>query len=428
MVHQSSSFGEELRRRRLAAGLTLSGLAQQVHYSKGQLSKVERGLKGPSLDLVRLCDAALAAAGRLTALAPRATSEAQVVISSSGGEGDWRMWLPPRDQSRGRPVSRRHMMAVGAAAIPIVGVSGAAVSAGSADMSSLSSFRSLFDHYRQLGQNIDARLLLPALIAQVGILSELSRNADLRTRRGLLILASRYAEYIGWLTQETGNERAALSWTQEAAELATAGGDGSLAAYAMVRHALVTLYRGDAAQTIELAGQAESAALPPRIRGLAAQREAQGYALTGDYDACMRSLDRARVLLARSAPDQAPVIGSANLADPAEMVRGWCLYDLGRPLAAAEVIGSQLACVPQQARRTHVRYGVRHALAYAAAGEVDRACQLMTDLLDTAVMLGSATVAADLFKVARTLARHPRNAAVRDLAPRLGTALRRAVP
>jgi transcriptional regulator with XRE-family HTH domain len=59
VVHQSIGFGEDLRRRRLEAGLTLTCLARLVHYSKGQLSKVERGIKMPSRDLARLCDVAL---------------------------------------------------------------------------------------------------------------------------------------------------------------------------------------------------------------------------------------------------------------------------------------------------------------------------------------------------------------------------------
>lgn len=421
------AFGEELRRRRLTAGLALSDLARQVHYSKGQLSKVERGVKSPSLELVRLCDAALEAGGELSVLAPRSTPGGQAAGLDRGEQEERLTWPLPRGYGGDWSVSRRQMMAAGVA-VPAIGIRRVAVPAGFAHVSALCSLRSLFDHYRQLGQDIEAGLMLATLVAQVGVLRELSRNADLRTRRGLLVLGSRYAEYIGWLSQETGDDRSALSWTRHAAELATAGGDDSMAAYGLVRHALITLYRGDAGQTIGLARQAQGSSLPPRIRGLAAQREAQGHALAGDYDACMRSLDRASILLASGVPDpETPIIGSANLADSAEIVRGWCLYDLGQPRAAAEAIGSQLPRVPPRARRTRLRFGVRQALAYAAAGEVDHACQITAGLLDSAVTLGSATVAVDLVKVARILARHPRNAAVRDLAPRLGAAVHSAV-
>ena len=289
--------------------------------------------------------------------------------------------------------------------------------------------RSLFDQYRQIGQVTAPGFLLPVLIAQTHALQGLSMSAAPQMRQGLLILGSRYAEYVGWLAQETGNEQAALWWTRRAVDLATEGGDHHFAMYGLVRHALVTLYRDDAEQTIALAKRAQTSKTSMRIRGLAAQREAQGHALVGDYGACMRSLDHAQGLLARHEADSdMPILGTTNLADPAEMVRGWCLYDLGRPRLAAEVIDRQMSQVPQQALRTRVRYGVRRALAYAAAGDVDHACHLTDGLLDSAITLSSATVATDLSRLAWTLSRHPRNASVRNVAPKLGTALRAAIP
>ncbi|MFE7935640.1 helix-turn-helix domain-containing protein, partial [Streptomyces sp. NPDC057456] len=75
MPQPSTEFGEELRKRRLEAGLSLTALSGAVHYSKAQLSKVERGIKAPSRDLVRLCDAALGADGALTALATQAAAD-----------------------------------------------------------------------------------------------------------------------------------------------------------------------------------------------------------------------------------------------------------------------------------------------------------------------------------------------------------------
>ncbi|MGQ4436279.1 MULTISPECIES: ATP-binding protein [unclassified Streptomyces] len=50
-----AEFGPRLRLRRTAAGLSLAQLAERVHYSKGHLSRVERGLSSPSPDLERLC-------------------------------------------------------------------------------------------------------------------------------------------------------------------------------------------------------------------------------------------------------------------------------------------------------------------------------------------------------------------------------------
>lgn len=429
MIQQPSRFGEELRRRRLAAGLTLTCLARRVHYSKGQLSKVERGLKMPSREMVRLCDAALDAGGALVALAwEKPPGPGAAAATDRDADEMWLMQLCEGGQSWFQPMSRRYLMAAGAASIPGMSIGRPGNSASFEDMTLLGIFRSLFDQYRQLGQAAAPGLLLPVLIAQTHGLQELSNNAAPRMRQGMLILASRYAEYVGWLVQETGNEQAALWWTRRAVDLAAAGGDHHLAMYGLVRQALVALYRDDAQQTIALTQRAQSSKMPVRIRGLAAQREAQGHALAGDYGACMRSLDHARTLLARHQPDSdAPILGTTNLADPAEMVRGWCLYDLGRPRLAAEVIDRQMTLVPQRALATRVRYGVRRALAYAAAGEVDHACQLTGELLDGAITLGSATVATDLGKLSRTLSRHPRNESVRNVVPRLDTTLRATI-
>jgi tetratricopeptide (TPR) repeat protein len=162
---------------------------------------------------------------------------------------------------------------------------------------------------------------------------------------------------------------------------------------------------------------------------LAAAREAQGHAIAADYDSTMRSLDRASALLSTTTLDAGqPVIGTANLVDPAEMIRGWCLYDLGRPRDAARTIDRQLATIPEGATRAQARYGVRRALAYAAAGDIDHACRLTSGLLDDLMRVRSATITTDLRALARTLGRHQKNPAVRDLSPRLGTALRAATP
>ncbi|MEU5764510.1 helix-turn-helix transcriptional regulator [Streptomyces asoensis] len=423
MPQPSSEFGEELRRRRLGAGLSLTALASAVHYSKAQLSKVERGIKAPSRDLARLCDAALNADGALISLV--ASTAGDVPKESAPHEIDeeeWVMRLSPDGSGGFQPVGRRQVVGAGAASLMTWRTGGQAPMSQTGGVGSgmLDASRSLFTHYRRLGQTAEPGILLPGLIAQTHTLRELSAHVDARTRRELLALGSRYAEYVGWLVQETGNEQAALWWTQRAVDLAAAGGDRALAGYALVRRALVTLYQDDAEQTVALARRAQSDTLPARIRGLAAQREAQGHALAGDSDACMRALDRARTLLARQEIDHdAPVIGSMHLPDSVGMVTGWCLFDLGQAGRAAEELDRQLALVSPDAVRTQVRYGVRRALAYASHGEIDHACDLVTPLLGGVTAVRSATVTIDLRRLSRVLARHSTHTAVRRLEPRL---------
>jgi tetratricopeptide (TPR) repeat protein len=420
-----SVFGPELRRRREEAGKTLGQLAESVHYSKGYLSKVENGRKSPTPDLARFCDAALGARGALIALAPQEKPttptlpdagerhEDEVCSVSMGKDGS--AWLHLLD--------RRQVVAMGASSALSRPLGGAA-SAAAEGTSPIEVHKQLFDTYRQLGQRSAPDILLPQLaVATYSTQREAVRSAP-RARRELLVLAARYAEYTGWMAQESGDDRLALWWTNRAVEYAQAGEDHGLAVYALVRRALVSLLRGGAAEAVELTGRALASDAPPRVRGLAAQQQAQAHAGAGDHTASMRSLDLARDLLERAAEDPGePVLGTSHLTDVVSMYTGWCLLDLGLPARASEVLDRETARLPEHALRARTRHGVRRALAHAAAGEVDHACALARELLGSAALIHSATIGADLRRLARILRRHPRNASVRAIGPDLAATI-----
>ncbi|MFG3424899.1 helix-turn-helix domain-containing protein [Streptomyces californicus] len=407
-------FGPELRRLRLEAGLSLKALSTALAYDKGHLSKVERGGRSPSPDLARRCDAFLGADGELQRL----------VIGpepAPAADADTAGIRPSRDPGA---VGRRAVLAVGTGTLIDLSLS-PSDRAPSADDPLLTSFRTQFDQLRMLGQSTSPAALLPLLATQTRTVTGLAAGATATTRSAAFLLASRFAEFTGWMAQEAGDSGAALQWTGEAADLARAGGDPHLGSYGLVRRALVTLYDGDAASTITLARLAQSGGLPPRIRGLAAQREAQGHALVGDERACLRGLDRARTLLTGdSAHDEAgPTIGTTHVSDPAAMTTGWCLYDLGRPKAAAELLDRECGRLPSHALRTRTRYGFRRSLAHAASGEVEHACTIAGELLGMMPAVPSATVNSDVRRLARELSRFRSSRAVRDLQPALAQVL-----
>ena len=63
-------FGAELRRWRLARGLTQRGLAGLIWHSQELVAKVEKAERWPSWYLARHCDAALRTGGLLAGLWP----------------------------------------------------------------------------------------------------------------------------------------------------------------------------------------------------------------------------------------------------------------------------------------------------------------------------------------------------------------------
>jgi transcriptional regulator with XRE-family HTH domain len=418
-------FGAELRRMRMAAGMSLHDLSVEVHYSRGHLSKVENNVAVPSPALVRLADAAVHASGQLVGFLEKRMGPEQ----PPAGTGD-ETWTVVMDPESGTWFSTARQGQHIIQAIDAGGEFGAVpvseVSPAQAELV-LRTFRATFDETRAVGRLTDPRFLLPTLWTATHTLRQLAAAARPPVRLGALALAGRYAELAGWLAQEAGDDRAALWWTDLAVRLAEAAGDDVLGAYAHVRRALVALYRGDVAGTVEHARQAQArAGVSTTVQGIAALREAQGLALGGDDIECRRAIDRGAECLAQAEDgDPAlPALGSTSLADPVAVTTGWCLYDLGRPAQAADVLGREVARIPAGSRRAHVRFAARQALAAAAASEVDRACELTSGLLAGARDLGSATIRQDLRQLARMFRRWPAHREVRSIQPGLDQLLR----
>ncbi len=426
MTEQQHGFGPELRRRRMEAGHSLGDLARLLHYSKGYLSKIETGEKPPSADVARRCDTALHANGELAALLPTRRRASEQAAALDYGDEVWVMTLDADGTSRFAPINRRDVLMTGMVSLLGLAVTTPRASAAATQEATVSAFRGLFDQYRRMGQVISPGVVLPPLVAQTNMVRFCAVEATGTARPRLFQLTARYAEYTGWMAQESGNDHAAEWWTGLAARMADRGGDGTMAAYAHVRRGLIALYRDDAQQTVALARLAQlQPGVPARVRGLAAQREAQGHALAGDQSACLRSLDRAADLLGRPAERvDEPVLGTSNVADPVAVVTGWCLYDLGDVRQSAEVLSRELRGIQLEARRTQARYGARLALALLGAGELDEACEQARRVLEHAEFVDSATIRVDLRRLALDLVRWRSHRPVRELAPRLTAALR----
>lgn len=422
--------GSELRRYRLAAGLSLAELARRVHYSKGYLSRIENGHLAAGIDVVRRYDAAVDADGRLAAMVERSGDSGLPDLAASD-EQAWVVSMTADGTGWAMPLNRRDALFAGVSSWVGLQLEPRRVRHQAALKSALDGFRALFDQVRRLGQVTGPSLVLPMVIAQTQAVRGLAASTTGSAEHvALLQLAARYAEFVGWMAQEAGDDRVALGWTQTAVEIADTAGDQDLRAHAWVRQALITLYREDAAQTVELAQRAQvDRRVSPRIRGLAALREAQGHALGGDYEACRRALDRGEELLdgatsAGAGSVGAPVLGPTSVSDMCAVVTGWCLHDLGRPGPASDVLAREFLRMPETSRRARARYGTRLALAYLGAGEVDQACSLLDQLLAEVEVVDSATIRLDLGRFARSLRQWRSHAHADDLQARLSALLR----
>ena len=396
------AFGVELRRLRMAAGLSVSELARLIQFSKGYVSKVETGQKSPSPHFVRTVDAALGGSGRLITLGEdRATLNVDTL-----GQGEPHLYggeEPP------------------GATVPVM--------VGSVDEPearySLAAFRMILEQLRDLGQTLEPSAVVQMLKPHVLALRGLAAQSDGVMAEEALGLAAHFADFTGWMTQETGDDFGALRWIDVAASLAQTVGDRDMIANCYTRRAAIALYQQDAYGTISFAKQAQLIECGPRVMGLAVLREAQGHALAGDYDSFMACLGRATALKVTSVEegDTEPPIGPARITDPVALAQGWSLFDLGRSVEAIEVLEPLLASTPKQRSRAWARVACRLALALASVREVDRACDLAEKILVLSPIVQSATIRSDLRQLSRMLNRWGSNPRVRAIMPRLSAAL-----
>jgi hypothetical protein len=425
-MRSRSEFGPELRRRRQLAQLSLTQLADRIHYSKGHLSKIESGDKAANPVLARLCDTALGARGALVAMVatePAVVEDEEQDDADLGG-GSWAMRLSSDGTMQlardvGDSVAFHDASAFGpsfgAARLP-------------ADPTALlAMFGVRFEQTRALSQMMSPALVLPGLLGETHLLRGLAGRAPQESAALLWRLTAQFAEFAGWMFQELGGNRQAIWWTEYAVAMAEKGADLSLRPYGLFRRSDITLHADDPRSTIDLARRIQAdPATTVRVRGLAVQREAHAHALLGDYDACMLALDQSAALLdeAKQAHSGGRLLGMTLTPDPTMMARGWCLFDLGKPAEAAEVLETGIGGFAAGANRARARYAVRTALAQAAADEVERACEIVEWLADDLRQIDSATVRHDVRLLHRELRRRSGQSRVRDLLPVLADLLR----
>ena len=196
-----------------------------------------------------------------------------------------------------------------------------------------------------------------------------------------------------------------------------------MAAYALVRRALIAQHRGDAKSAIGFArraaahpavsaevrqvsavgaggGHLPDVAAAARIRAFAARREAQAHALTGDERSCRRALETSRELILRH-PEPAPGSwgwGPRATPETLGLVEASCLVALGHFGRAVRLFEAEFARLPV-ADNAHQRFVVRYAAALAGAGDAGRAREVLAGLRPAADRLDSATVRNELRSV-----------------------------
>ena len=229
--------------------------------------------------------------------------------------------------------------------------------------------------------------------------NQLRRHATGTLRRQLLGIEALYAEFYGWLHEETGQLRPAGHWTARALQQAQAADDRDMVAYVYVRMSQLAEHDNDPDRVIGLARAAlREQGDNPHVRALALQQQARGHASAGDESACLSYLDEASPLLIDITPTHSDEyqIGAWYDIEHLRLQQASCLLELSRTTEAITLYDTLRPhwghiCLWQQGVHT-----ARLAIAHATNGDYDQAAILGQQALTLAHRSNSPLVTDEL--------------------------------
>ena len=267
--------------------------------------------------------------------------------------------------------------------------------------------RTRHDQYQRADKLLGPHPLLMAMPGHLAFIEEHLRDARGTSRIELLTIGARYAEFAGWLYQDSGDARAAMFWSDRAVEWAQQAGNRVLVAYVLMRKSNQASDQRDAGRIIGLAeaAQREPDPITGRVRALALRQEAHGYALDGDEVTCNRKLDEALEMVALSERNGDPGPGSYCTDVYLELNRATCWLELSKPKRAIDLFERELIRLPAIENRDHGVYLARLAVAYADDGKPEQAAARGREALSIFRATGSQRIGAELGRLRPRLER-----------------------
>jgi transcriptional regulator with XRE-family HTH domain len=232
-------------------------------------------------------------------------------------------------------------------------------------------------------------------------------------RKDSLRLASRFAEFAGWLSQDAGDLAAAQHWTDRALDFLEESADPGQRAYVLMRKSAVAAERREHGRSLSLAAAAcrDPESLTPRVRALALRQSAISHALVRDERQSERSAEGA--LEAVAADDDSDSHGYCTPAYVA-MESGVSAFHLRKLDVAAERLSAAAACWPTGFARDQGLCLARLAVVEAGRGNIDVACAVGHDALAVAQVADSSRTRAALVSLNHPLAPYDRSSFVSE--------------
>ncbi len=411
-------LGVDLRRRRLAAGLTQQALADRIGYDRSYLSQVETGAQVPAEQFILLCERELAAGGKLLGMfrellaereARRQEAHAErwragatnnpmierispIVVARSFGSG---LVTPASDPSNSdmerRPFFRMLGIATSAVLAETLGVElwdlARAMQASNVSDDMLDAMEASVLRLHQVHAKVSPSAMLPHLHEHLrAVTSLLQQSQPIRQRRRLCSIAGHLAGLRAWATFDLGDRQGASSWYELALQPATEAEDDALCGWIFGAWSLLPSYGGEPADALTLIRRGQSHArrsLDATAQAWLGALEGRAHAGLGDARAFRHVQDEANNAIDRTRPERRRH-GMDFDGDRLDIAyyEGTSLVTLRQPDAAQPILNHSLEVQGQGHIKAHSILRLALATTYVYQHEIERACDVAAQALD----------------------------------------------
>lgn len=331
-----AGFTETIRSRMSDRGISVRGLAAQVSYDQGGLSKIIAGQRRCPPYLARLIDDALDAGGTVAEAAARAPE-------------------PAPDAERIRR-ALEDALADGMMSEDMLGDWGASVA-----------------RYGYRTRDTPSPLLLADLTADLSDLRlAITRHRSASALPLLVLTAARMSGLVCLTLVKAGDRQAWRRWGRTARHAASEAGDRPALSWATAQEAYGYYYAGDMPGAVACARQAQDAVRLPCVGGvLAAALEMRAHAAMGDARGTMAALGAAEEIHGRLSGDELAASAFGYAESQLRFHAGDALTRLGDTSAARPVLDRALELCPPGDYTDWAMIRLNRAACLASQGDAD---------------------------------------------------------
>ena len=341
-----AGFTELVRYLMSESDMSVRGLAAQVNYDQGGLSKIIAGQRRCPPALARLIDSALDAGGTVAEAAARAPE-------------------PPADAERVRR-SLEDALADGMMSPGLLDDWDASTTA-----------------YGYRTRDTPSPLLLADLTADLADLRlAIARHRSASALRRLALTAARMSGLVCLTLVKAGDRQAWRRWGRTARHAAAEAGDRPALAWATAQESYGYYYAGDMPGAVACARQAQDTVRMPCVGGvLGAALEMRAHAAMGDNAAAMAALDTAEDIHRRLSGDELAATAFGYAESQLRFHAGDALTRLGDTTSARPVLERALQLCAPEDYTDWAMIRLNRAACLAAGGDADAGLAYATETL-----------------------------------------------